>query len=245
MAAGLVKHTILTTTGEEREVYFWAADTGVPNDDLYPVRVMVNPDGSAITFNTNGQAVAASSAPVVPASDWNLPGSLVDDAAFTPGTSRVLPVGLQADETATDSVDEGDAGAPRMTLDRKQIVTTQPHTKGGVSVFKSLDLDETEEDVKTSAGQVYGFYVVNRVTSPRYLRFYNATAANVTVGTTAHLAGPFEIPANASDHTAMILNFPHGIEFDTAISVAVTTGLADNDTGAPGANDVMINVFYK
>ena len=26
---------------------------------------------------------------------------------------------------------------------------------------------------------------------------------------------------------------------------AVTTGVADNDTGAPGANDFVLNVFYK
>jgi len=48
-------------------------------------------------------------------------GTLVDDAAFAPATSRVTPAGFFADETATDSVEEGDVGAARMTLDRKQI----------------------------------------------------------------------------------------------------------------------------
>jgi hypothetical protein len=47
-----------------------------------------------------------------------------DDAAFTPGTSKLAVIGAQADETATDSVDEGDAGALRMTLDRKLIVAS-------------------------------------------------------------------------------------------------------------------------
>lgn len=46
-------------------------------------------------------------------------GVLTDDAAFTPATSRVQMAGFQADDTATDSVDEGDAGAARMSLDRK------------------------------------------------------------------------------------------------------------------------------
>jgi hypothetical protein len=46
-----------------------------------------------------------------------------------------MPVGLQADETATNSVDEGDIGAPRMTLDRKQIVTPQAHTNGGATPY--------------------------------------------------------------------------------------------------------------
>lgn len=47
--------------------------------------------------------------------------SQVDDAAFTVGTGRILPTGFLADETATDSVDEGDAGIARMTLNRRQI----------------------------------------------------------------------------------------------------------------------------
>lgn len=54
--------------------------------------------------------------------------TLVDDAAFTVATSRVLPVGLMADETSTDSVDEGDVGVPRMTLNRKQIVAVRSTT---------------------------------------------------------------------------------------------------------------------
>lgn len=48
-----------------------------------------------------------------------------DDAAFTPGTSKVMGVGFQADETSTDSVDEGDVGMPRMTLDRRVRVANK------------------------------------------------------------------------------------------------------------------------
>lgn len=45
-----------------------------------------------------------------------------DDSAFTPATSYVGAAGFFADETAPDSVDEGDIGAARMTLDRKQLM---------------------------------------------------------------------------------------------------------------------------
>jgi hypothetical protein len=193
-----------------------------------------------------GQTTAAASVSVVPASDYVPPGTFVDDAVFTPGSSRVYAIGAQADETATDSVDEGDVGAPRMTLDRKMITTPQPHTAGGLSIFKSLDLDETSEEVKASAGQVYWIYAVNRTTSPLYLRLYNTANGSVTVGTTAHTFGPIEIPANASDHTAMMFSFGGmGVAFSTAIAAAVTTGFADNDTGAPGANHCIVNIGYK
>ncbi len=36
-----------------------------------------------------------------------------------------------------------------------------------------------------------------------------------------------------------------GIAFDTGIMFRITTGIADNDTGAATANDVLVNVDYK
>lgn len=47
--------------------------------------------------------------------------TLADDSAFTVATSKVYPMGAFANETTPDSVDEGDIGAPRMTLDRKLL----------------------------------------------------------------------------------------------------------------------------
>lgn len=51
----------------------------------------------------------------------NVSGGFVDDSAFTPATDTVTVLAGFADETAPDSVDEGDAGALRMTLDRKLL----------------------------------------------------------------------------------------------------------------------------
>lgn len=52
-------------------------------------------------------------------------GTHVDDAAFGVATASVVALGALADETATDSVDEGDAGAVRMTLNRRLITAGQ------------------------------------------------------------------------------------------------------------------------
>lgn len=41
-----------------------------------------------------------------------------DDAAFTPGTDPVVPIGATLDDSGTDSVNEGDAGALRMSANR-------------------------------------------------------------------------------------------------------------------------------
>jgi len=170
-----------------------------------------------------------------------------DDAAFTPGTSKILGVGFEADEGSTDSVDEGDIGAARMTLDRKQIVTQQPHTSGGLATFRSLDLDESEEEVKGSAGQVYKIRLTNFSTSPRYVKVYDNTAAGTTVGSTTPI-DTITIPgaASASLPTVITENYGgNGWAFATGITVAATTALADADTGAPSANDVTITVLYK
>mgnify|MGYP007100084762 FL=1 len=120
------------------------------------------------------------------------------------------------------------------------LTTPTPATSGGLSIYRSIDLDETEEEVKATAGQLFGWYLYNAAATARYLKFYNATAVNTTVGTTTPV---LTIPVAAG--AAANVEFSNGIAFGTAISAAVTTGLADNDTGAPGANEFIINILYK
>jgi hypothetical protein len=113
------------------------------------------------------------------------------------------------------------------------------NTANGLDVFRSLDLDESEEAVKTSPGALFGYFFYNANASLRYLKFYDATVAVTEVGTTTPKM-TLPLPATTAGH----ISFGDGITFDTAITAAATTGLADNDTGAPSANDIIINVFY-
>lgn len=46
----------------------------------------------------------------------------IDDAAFTPATDDIVPAGGMFDDTAPDSVDEGDAGVVRMSANRNLYV---------------------------------------------------------------------------------------------------------------------------
>lgn len=172
--------------------------------------------------------------------------NVADDAAFTAGSTGVVMGGFFADETATDSVDEGDGGAARMTLDRKQIVTPYAHaTAGGHTPYKNLDCDESEDEIKGSAGKLFWIHVINLANAKRYLKLYNDTAANVAVGTTVPVL-TFPIPTMADTNGAgFTIHFGDaGCAFSTAICVAATTGFADNDTGAPGANEVIFNAGY-
>jgi hypothetical protein len=235
----VIPGTSATHLGKAVDTAAGATDTGVAllavRDDTLSALTPVDGDYTNLRVDSTGALHVRVSAGGV--------AGIADDAAFTVATSELVPVGYFADETATDSVDEGDLGAARMTLDRKQIVTVLPHTSGGLSIFRSIDIDETEEEIKASAGQLYFCHAINMVATTRYLKFYNATAANVTVGTTTPVM-TFPVPPNSTTGGGFVFSVPQGIAFSTAITVAATTGLADNDTGAPGASDVIINIGY-
>lgn len=173
-------------------------------------------------------------------------GQIADDAAFTAATTRVNMAGFFADETATDSVDEGDGGAARMTLDRKQIVTPYAHAAaGGITAFRSIDVDESEDEVKASAGKLFWIHAMNMTASVLYLKVYNNTAAGTTVGTTTPVF-TFPVPTLGDTNGAgFYANFgDYGVAMSTGICVAATTALADADTGAPAANAMVVNAGY-
>lgn len=48
---------------------------------------------------------------------------VADDAAFTPATTKVMMAGFEYDDTTPDSVNEGDAGAARMSANRNVYMT--------------------------------------------------------------------------------------------------------------------------
>lgn len=110
--------------------------------------------------------------------------------------------------------------------------------------YKNIDVDESEDQIKASAGHIYWIHCMNLSAAVLYLKFYDATAANVTVGTTVPDL-TFPIPTQGDTNGAgFAISIPNGITFDTAITVAATTGVADNDSGAPGANTVILNLGY-
>ncbi len=173
-------------------------------------------------------------------SQWvRLAGEVADDGAFTVGTTRVVPVGKLADETATDSVDEGDIGISRMTLDRKAIITPYAHTAGGATPYDLISAASTNAtSVKASAGQVYNLVATNTNAAVRYLKLYNLASAP-TVGTST----PVQVYMLAPNG-GVSLTFPVGMAFSTGIALAITTGAADADTGAVAANEVIVNMTF-
>lgn len=169
---------------------------------------------------------------------------LADDAAFTPATSRVLPAGFFADETATDSVDEGDIGAARITLDRKQIVTPYVHAAaGGTTNYTALSTAAVlTAEIKSSAGKVFSLECFNINAAARFVRLYNQTGAPASTDT-ANVVWQGVIPG-ATTGGGFTISWPMGKQFATGIGIRATTGIAHNDTGALAANELTFNVSY-
>lgn len=166
-------------------------------------------------------------------------GAIPEDTAHISGEALSVGGSRRIATLATSSGSDGDWSTVNQSAEGAAWVTTSPTTLSGCLLFRSIDLDETEEEIKATAGNLYGYYFANTTASARYLKLYNATAANVTVGTTTPVA-TFYLPPTAAGH----IGLPFPISFATAITAAATTGVADNDTGAPGANDVIFMAWY-
>jgi len=82
----------------------------------------VNLAASAATVTVTGTVTANAGTGTFTTQDT---ASLVDDAAFSPAASRVLPVGFTFDDVTPDSVDEGDIGAARMSANRNVYMTVR------------------------------------------------------------------------------------------------------------------------
>lgn len=252
----------LTTTDGDN-----VAARGTDKGELYVKHVDAIPvtdNGGALTVDgtvaVTGVSTAANQTTIIGHLDGveglltTIDGDTGTLAAAVSGTEMqvdvvaALPAGTNAigKLAANSGVDIGDVDVTSISAGSNAIgnVGLIGRTSGGMIIFRSIDIDETEEEVKATAGQVFSISAFNTTAAPLYLKFYNATAANTTVGTTTPVL-TFVVPGNAdSDGAGFVWNNPIGLAFGTAITVACTTGVADNDTGAPGANACIVNIGY-
>ncbi len=74
------------------------------------------------TVAVTGVATEATLASLLTSSQLIDDAIVADDAAFTPATTKVMMAGFEFDDTTPDSVNEGDAGAARMSANRNVYV---------------------------------------------------------------------------------------------------------------------------
>ena len=160
-----------------------------------------------------------------------------------------LPAGTNAigKLAANSGVDIGDVDVTSISAGSTligDVGISGARTSGGTTPYKNIDVDESEDQIKGAAGQIYWIHCMNLKASTVFLKIYDLTAAAVTVGTTVPDL-TFPIPTQGDTNGAgFTLSVPNGIAFGSAITIACTTGFADNDSGAPGANECIVNLGY-
>lgn len=222
-------------------------------------------DGSAVTQPVSGTFWQAtqpvSIAAAVPVTDNS--GSLTVDAPVgTPvfvrlsdGTSAIstLPVSLASvpshavTNAGTFAVQAAQSGTWTVQPGNTQnttpwIVNARPATTGGLTMHTLTSAATTNATVvKASAGQVYDVEVYNTNASPRWLKFYNL-AVSPTVGSST-IVRKVMIPGNTAGG-GVTRTIPMGLAFSIGIAYAITANVADSDTTAVAANEVVINLGY-
>jgi phosphohistidine swiveling domain-containing protein len=123
------------------------------------------------------------------------------------------------------------------------LVNDRPDTTGGLSMSKLISAASTNStNVKASAGQLYAIEVFNTNANPRYFKLYNKASAP-TIGTDTPVK-TITLPGRA-EGAGVVINWDKGLAFSLGIGFGLTTGVADADTGAVAASEIVVNVNYK
>ena len=180
----------------------------------------------------------------------------IDDSAFGIASDSVGAIGMLADETSPDSVNEGDIGIPRMTLDRKQLIVLVDSTTDAnrlvidasgrptVNVNGTVNVDANSSDVTVDNGA--GVAAVN----------IQDGGNSITVDGTVAISGTVTVSATNLDirdltHVSDSVKVGDGTDFLAVASdgsIAVTFGVggtpvADYGTGTPGAGSSSNNDY--
>lgn len=97
--------------------------------------------------------------------------------------------------------------------------------------------------IKASAGVITSITAINlSEDSVSYLKLYDKASAP-TVGTDIPVL-TFPIPTNSLG-AGLTIAIPGGTSFKIGIALAITSGVADTNTDAISAEEVIVNVTYK
>ena len=209
--------------------------------------------GNAVTVTGNKLDVNAS---------VSLETAYVDDAAFTIATDKVNAQGFLADDTSTDSVDEGDIGLARMTLNRIQLgVICDPSTDSqrlgidasgyitsNINGTVTVDCNSTDVTIDNAAGAA----AVNIQDGGNSITVDGTVAVSSVAGTVTVTATDLDIRdlTDASDKVSIGDGTDTlGINSDGSINVnvvssAITGEVCDYDTQASLASDTTDNHDY-
>lgn len=106
---------------------------------------------------------------------------------------------------------------------------------------RTFGLTETPVAIKASAGNLYGYTIINTLPYPVYVKFCNLAAASVVVGTTP-VVKTVMVPANGQ-----VYQDPSSVQirFGTAMSVYAVRGYLDSSAVVVSANRIIFEAQYE
>lgn len=108
-----------------------------------------------------------------------------------------------------------------------------------MSIKRDLNVGTTGVSALGQGGRILWYYFYNNATSVRFLKFYDKATAPVVGTDTPILTIPLPPTGGANCPQVNDLIFANGIGY------GATQLVADADTTAPAANDVVINFIYR
>src|SRR5690606_4019303 len=105
-----------------------------------------------VTWGTDGTANDASASNPLP---------VVQTGTLNVGTVTAVTANLNALPAGDNNIGNVDVASIAAGSNSIGGTFPRPETANGLSIFRSIDLDESEEEVKASAGQVYGWFITN------------------------------------------------------------------------------------
>jgi len=196
-----------------------ATDTGVAllalRDDVLTTLTPVDGDYVRLRVNSTGALHVTSTT-------LDNSAIAVDDSAFTVATDSVSVSGYLADETTPDSVDEGDIGAARMTLDRRQIIVLSDST----TESQRLAIDSSG-NAQTEVNNASGASAVNIQDGGNSITVDQATHGNLQANVTLQI--------NDVDVSATV---PVPVSATAAANTKLNPIFVENVTGSVSASEV-------
>lgn len=202
---------------------------------------------AAILAKLTAFAAAASTALFSKITDGTNTAAVAPASTAPTATQPALVVAISPNSVNPNGQTTMAASAPVVIASNQSPIQVSPGVAGGGGGatnlhFFSVATTPAATAIKASAGTLYGVQAVNTGAAPAYLKLYNVAAASVTVGTTVPLM-TIPVPTVATTGAGIVIPFPVGVAFSTAISWALTENAADADATAVAVG-VTLNVQF-
>lgn len=167
-----------------------------------------------------------------------------EDAAHTSGDVGVLALAIRNASLTTLAGTELDYSGIAVDDVGRPFVRISAQGTDGLTLHRTISAATTNAtSVKGSGGAIYAIQCFSINAAVRYLKLYNKATAP-TVGSDT----PVKTLAIPGDTTGSGFLLQYGAVpalFSTGIAFALTTGIADADTGAVAANEIVVNIDYR